>query len=108
MSQGRRVIPENVKYSVVSAMEDGATVREVADAHGIDIGTAIAYWKRVYGETPWPAQRTLAAPLRRMGTWTGRFDVIDYECPHCGGIIHHAAMGIEKPAYCCYCGKEVS
>ena len=108
MGQGRRVIPENVKYSVVTALEDGESVRKTADAHGIDVGTAVSYWRRVYGNTPWPAQRHLAAPLRCMGTWRGHFEVIEYECPHCGGIIHHPAIDVERPSYCCWCGKEVS
>lgn len=108
MSRGRRVIPENVRYSVVTALEDGESVRRTAEAHGISIGTAVDYWRRAYGDVPWPAQRKLVAPLRRMDVWTGRVLVIDYECPHCGGVIHHVNVYAEKPSYCPWCGKEVA
>lgn len=108
MSQGRRFIPDATRYAVVDAMEHGSTVREAAEASGVSIGTAVAYWRRVYGNTPWPAQHPIQTPLRYMRATIGRFKVVDFECPHCGGIIHHPLIDTERPSFCPWCGKGVA
>lgn len=103
----RRTIPVSTREAVVTAMEGGASARKAANDAGVDLGTAIHYWRNAYGQIPWPAQHRIKAPLRYIGAVQMNVVVVDYECPCCGAIIHHAVIDTKKPFHCPWCGKEV-
>lgn len=102
----QRTDPE-VRERTLRLMERGLTASNAAKATGASASKARDWWHAEHPGIPLPGTGGDPRPLRRVAAWERRATVVTYECPWCGGLIHHADVGSGKPWYCHWCGRPV-
>lgn len=109
MSRGNRTIPEATRGKVIGYLSEGYSYAAAARLTGVSSETAKSIWQDVHPLEAPPSAYSHPSPLKVVRSYVrGRVRIIDYECPHCGALIHHAVIDFqEKPWRCPYCGKEV-
>lgn len=108
MSKGKRTIPQETRDKVLAFLGEGHSFHSAARLTSLDHSTVKRIWYSVHPEEP-PCARSVPVPLKVMRSYVrGKVRIVDYECPHCGALIHYPVIDFkEKPWRCEYCGREV-